>query len=116
MRELEDHSLIDDAAWTAHHRADLRLDLDVEPAEWVRYVDGLTSDAKGFWHGLTGALSERVGADDASWQEMIAVHDPAPAECVGDTSHDFFYLMEWPGDSPRVRARKRGCYQRAMGR
>lgn len=74
---------MDKAVWEAH----LRPDLTPASLDLRQWANELTSEARGYWHGASGRLADRLGISAAAWSAMVRIHC-APAESLGDSSID----------------------------
>lgn len=104
VRELV--KLLDPIVWSAHlqvklpeNAAKLRYDVPVNSVEWELYWKLTRREARGDWHGATGRIAERLGyiGEDGcteDWTKMRTFHSPEPAKSLGDSSHDYSYLVE----------------------
>lgn len=90
MRTKLQTTEIDAAVWDAHCRADLSLQLDVDGDDWSAYVDALRQESRGYWHGMTGRLFERMGLPEDAWMDFVRLHQPEPPRSLGDSSMDLF--------------------------
>ena len=101
-------SLLDPIVWQAHFlvrlpecRDALTFEVPVSRKDWNRYWRKTRSECRGYWHGATGRIAERLGflgddeaPDDGEWLRMVRFHQPEPPTCLGDSSHDYGYLMK----------------------
>ncbi len=123
---------IDRAVWAAHLRTDLRLDVGIDALEMLRWANTIISEARGYWHGASGRLAERLEITDQAWSEMALTHRPGPAENLGDSSVDLVpYILArvglmtggayWHQASQRMcagyfeRGREVGCHRADFG-
>jgi len=102
-------SELDALVWDAHFqrrlpedRALLRVVVPISRVEWRRYWKKLRAESRGYWHGATGRLAERLGIDESGWQRMAAFHLPGGAKCLGDSSHDYSWLIERAAVFPQI--------------
>lgn len=87
---------IDRALWRAHLRSDRLLVFDFEPGEWDEYVRGLSAEAPGYWHGLTGRLVARLGiVDGEEWAAYVAKERErcGKPRGIGDASLEGVFLI-----------------------
>jgi len=99
-------AILDPLVWQAHFQCRLPGEKDrlavavpVSPAEWRRYWQHTRKESRGYWHGATGRIAERLGylSEDGcaeDWERMVRFHQPEPATCLGDSSHDYSYLIQ----------------------
>jgi len=85
---------IDRIVWNAHFKKYFKpIDL-VSPADWEEYWTVTRNDCRGWWHGATGLIANRLGISDKEWIKMTRFHQPEETTCLGDSSHDYSYLIE----------------------
>lgn len=102
-------SQLDSIVWDAHFlvrlpdgREKLRFDVPVSRKDWKRYWKKTRRECRGYWHGATGRIAERLGIvhadapapEDGEWMRMVRFHQPEPPTCLGESSHDYGYLVE----------------------
>lgn len=109
MKDLELIATLDPLVWRAHFLVRLPEEVErlsfrvpVTRREWSRYWRLTRREARGYWHGASGRIAERLGyvtEDDATdeWIRMVRFHQPEPATCLGDSSHDYSYLIQHAG-------------------
>lgn len=78
---------IDRAVWAAHLRADLKVE-GGGLTDLSRWADQLRSEARGYWHEMTGRLADRLDVTDEDWGEMLRLHRPGPTQSLGESSVD----------------------------
>lgn len=98
--------LLDPIVWAAHFQCrlpddgeQLSVSVPVSRADWQRYWKHTRAEARGYWHGATGRIAERLGflsEDDCrdEWSRMVRLHQPDTATCLGDSSHDYSHWIE----------------------
>lgn len=85
---------IDRIVWDAHFKKDFQaIDL-ISSKDWKEYWLATRKDCRGYWHGATGLIAERLNIGSKEWRQMIRFHQPEPPACIGDSSHDYSYLVE----------------------
>ncbi|MGB2808274.1 MAG: hypothetical protein WBC22_11060, partial [Sedimentisphaerales bacterium] len=85
-------TILDQLVWDAHFQ---RLQhVTVSPEIWRSYWLITRHECRGYWHGATGLIAERLAIGPDEWNRMINCHQSADASCLGDSSHDYSYLIE----------------------
>lgn len=72
----------------------LNVVLPVSEKQWNEYWTITRQAACGYWHGATAIIAERLNISDEQWKNMVQFHQPESAGCLGDSSHDYSYLVE----------------------
>ena len=88
--------LCDRAYWAAIQTTELALDVSVATAEqWQAWASQLRREARGYWHGYTGRISERLKISDPEWIKTLEVHQPdwRNTKLLGDAVFDLFFLV-----------------------
>jgi hypothetical protein len=63
--------------------------------DWATYFEKLREESRGYWHGMTGRLVERLRISDEEWRFVVAVHrGGVAARSLGDSSHECCFLIE----------------------
>jgi len=76
------------AVWEAHKDPGLRFDIDIDPGELIQWGNVLLSESRGYWHGLSGRLADRLGVSAAAWNVVVRIHRPDDPESMGDSVLD----------------------------
>lgn len=99
-------ALLDPIVWAAHFQCRLpkeeerlSVSVPVSKQEWGLYWKQTRSECRGYWHGATARVAERLGLiteEDGSdeWDRMVKFHQPEPPTCLGDSSHDYSCLIQ----------------------
>jgi len=97
----ESYVKLDPVVWAAHFQCrlpeeagKLAVVVPVSRGEWTEYWRQTRIEARGCWHGATGVIAERLGVSEEEWLRMVRFHQPEPPGCLGDSSHDYSYLIE----------------------
>lgn len=104
---------LDPVVWRAHflvrlpeEAAHLSFAVPATGEEWELYWRQTRRESRGYWHGASGRIAERLGylpEDDDDercsdeWLRMVRFHHPGPAKNLGDSSHDYSYLIQRAG-------------------
>ncbi len=78
---------LDRAVWAAHLDPGLRL-ADIDPSELAAWAVALQAESRGYWHGMSGRLAERLRIDQPAWLAMVRIHQPEPPASIGNSSVD----------------------------
>jgi len=93
---------LDQFVWDAHfHHLKKALQIPVSLQIWRKYWKAIRQDCRGYWHGATGLIAERLNIKAEEWEQMIKLHQAGRAACLGDSSHDYSYLVEKAGNNFR---------------
>jgi len=85
--------ILDQFIWDAHfknHITKAPVSLEI----WKKYWKITRQDCRGYWHGATGMIAERLDVKSDEWKRMITLRGPITSKCLGDYSHDYSYLIE----------------------
>ncbi len=89
---------IDLFVWSVHHRPSYTgfdLPVNLSLAAWREYSAALRLAARGYWHGPTGLICERLEITDAEWSSFVDLHSEGrDPKKLGDSSFDVFTLVE----------------------
>jgi len=78
-------------------RANSFVEVPVSQKDWNRYWQATRAESRGYWHGSTGRIAERLGfgeADNEEWMRMVTFHQPESPTCPGDSCHDYGCVLE----------------------
>jgi len=94
-------NILDRLVWAAHfkcrlpeYKAALRIAVPVTAETWREYWRVTRRECCGSWHGATGFIAGRLNISADEWERMISLHQSGEATCLGDSSHDYSYLVE----------------------
>ena len=93
--------ILDQIVWDAHfqvplpeQKAALQIIVPVSFKIWQDYWRVARQECRGWWHGATGLIAERLHVTQSEWNRVVRFHNPKPATKIGDASHDYSYLIE----------------------
>jgi hypothetical protein len=95
--------MLDRFVWDAHFKAGLRrrkkilLLIPVSPTVWEKYWLITRKESRGYWHGATGLIAERLDIAPDRWDRMVKSNQRGKSDCIGDSSCDYSYLIEDAG-------------------
>ena len=86
--------LLDPIVWEAHLDSTLVCVVPVSRRDWNRYWRQTRREARGYWHGATGRITERLGIGDPAWKKFVRLWRPKPSTKLGDSSLDLSRLIQ----------------------